>query len=114
MGKGSFLGEFEQLVLLAIIRLEGNAYGVAIRDTIDEYTGRDVIVGQVYAALDRLESKRLVRSRVSLPDPVPGGRARKLFWITRAGRRALLASRRMVDRMADGLVIEPGGGVHEA
>ena len=110
MAKGSFLGEFEQLVLLAVIRLEENAYGVTIRDTIDEYTGRDVIVGQVYAALDRLESKSLIRSRVSTPDPVPGGRARKLFKITQSGRRALAASRHMVDRMADGLVIETGGG----
>ncbi len=107
MGKGKFLGEFEQLVLLAIIRLEDNAYGVTIRDTIDEYTGRDVIVGQVYAAFERLETKGLVRARVSTPDPVPGGRARKLFHITPAGRRALATSRRMVERMAEGLVIEP-------
>ncbi len=109
MGKGSFLGEFEQLVLLAIIRLEGNAYGVTIRDTIDQYTGRDVLVGQVYAALDRLEEKGHLRARVSPPDPVPGGRARKLFRITPGGRRALTASRRMAARMADGLVIEPKG-----
>lgn len=110
MAKGNFLGEFEQLVLLAVIRLDGNAYGVTIRDTIDEYTGRDVIVGQVYTALDRLESKGLIRSRVSAPDPVPGGRARKLFKITQTGRRALAASRHMVDRMAEGLMIEPQGG----
>lgn len=109
MGKGHFLGEFEQLVLLAVIRLEGNAYGVTIRDTIDEYTGRDVIVGQVYAALDRLAGKGLVRSRIAEPDPVPGGRARKLFRITPAGRRALAASRRMYERMADGLVVEARG-----
>ena len=110
MGKRSFLGEFEQLVLLAIIRLEGNAYGVTIRDTIDEYTGRDVLVGQVYAALDRLEEKGHVRARVSAPDPVPGGRARKLFRISPSGRRALASSRRMAARLAEGLVIEPKGG----
>lgn len=109
MGKGGFLGEFEQLVLLAILRLEDNAYGVTIRDTIDEFTGRDVIVGQVYAALERLEGKGLLRSRISRPDPIPGGRARKLFRVTAQGRRALAASRRMVERMADGLVIEQEG-----
>jgi DNA-binding PadR family transcriptional regulator len=91
-----------------VIRLDGNAYGVTIRDTIDAYTGRDVLVGQIYAALDRLAEKGYVRSRVSTPDPVPGGRARKLFWITPAGRHALAASRRMIDRLAEGLVIEPG------
>lgn len=110
MGKGTFLGEFEQLVLLAVIRLDGNAYGVTIRDTIDQHTGRDVLVGQVYTALERLTDKAYVRSRVSDPVPTRGGRARKLFWITAAGRQALAASRRMLDRMADGLVIEPGGG----
>lgn len=110
MGKGGFLGEFAQLVLLAVIRLEGDAYGITIRDTIHDYTGRDVIVGQVYTALDRLERKGLIRSRISTPQPVPGGRARKLFTITPAGRRALAASRRMVDRMAEGLVIELRGG----
>ncbi len=110
MGKGSFLGEFEQLVLLAIIRLEENAYGVTIRDTIDDYTGRDVIVGQVYASLERLEGKGLVRARVSAPEPVPGGRARKLFNITATGRRALATSRQMAERMADGLLIEPKAG----
>jgi DNA-binding PadR family transcriptional regulator len=109
MGKGSFLGEFEQLVLFAILRLEENAYGVTIRDTIDDLTGRDVIVGQVYAALERLEGKGLVRSRISRSEPVPGGRARKLFHVTAPGRRSLAASRQMIDRMAEGLVIEPEG-----
>jgi DNA-binding PadR family transcriptional regulator len=110
MGKGSFLGEFEQLVLLAIIRLEENAYGVTIRDTIDDYTGRDVIVGQVYAALERLEGKGFVRARISAPEPVPGGRARKLFNITATGRRALATSRQMAESMAEGLLIEPRAG----
>ena len=107
MGKGSFLGEFEQLVLLAVIRLEDNAYGVTIRDTIDEFTGRDVLVGPVYAALERLEGKGLVQTRVSAPEPVPGGRARKLFTMTAGGRRALATSRQMAARLAKGLVIEP-------
>jgi len=110
MGKGTFLGEFEQLVLLAVIRLEQNAYGVTIRDTIDEFTGRDVIVGQVYAALERLEGKGLVQARVSAPEPVPGGRARKLFTITTTGRQALATSRQMAARMAEGLVIESKAG----
>jgi DNA-binding PadR family transcriptional regulator len=110
MGRRGFLGEFEQLVLLAVIRLEGNAYGVTVRDAIDEFTGRDVIVGQVYVALERLEDKGLLRSRVAKPQPTPGGRARRLFTITPAGRRALDSSRRMFERMADGLTIDPRRG----
>ena len=55
MSKGSFLGEFEQVVLLAVLRLDANAYGVTIRNEIEARTGRDAVMGAVYAALARLE-----------------------------------------------------------
>ncbi len=108
MTKGLYLGEFEQMVLLAVIRLDGNAYGVTIRDEIERRGQRDVIIGAVYAALDRLERKGYARSSVTAPTPVRGGRARKVFRASEAGRRALAAARAMMDRMADGLVVDRG------
>ena len=64
MAKGEFLGEFEQLVLIALLRLGDEAYGMAVRREIEARAGRDVSIGAVYATLDRLESKGLVRSRL--------------------------------------------------
>ena len=106
MSKGSFLGEFEQVVLLAVLRLDDNAYGVTIRDEIDTRTGRDAVIGAVYAALARLEQKGFVRGSVSNPEPVRGGRSRKLFRVTGQGTRALRRSMQMVARMAEGLPLE--------
>lgn len=107
MGKGTFLGEFEQMVLLAVMRLDGNAYGVTIRDDIEARTDREVVLGAVYAALDRLERKGHLKSTVSGPEPIRGGRSRKLFRITPGGRRALVHSREMMERMAEGLAVQP-------
>ena len=109
MTKGGYLGEFEQMVLLAVIRLEGDAYGVTIRDELEERGGREVIIGAVYAALERLERKGFLESIVAPPLPVRGGRARKLFTTTSAGRRALADARAMMERMAQGLKINPRG-----
>lgn len=106
MGKGQFLGEFEQMVLLAILRLENNAYGMTIRQTIEERTGRSVTIGAVYAALERLEAKRYLNSRVGDPEPVRGGRSRRLYRLSAGGARALHHSRAMMQRMADGLAVE--------
>ncbi len=106
MSKGSFLGEFEQVVLLAVLRLDDNAYGVTIRNEIETRTGRDAVMGAVYAALARLEQKGFIRGRVSKPEPVRGGRSRKLFRVTGPGTRALQRSMQMVARMAEGLPLE--------
>jgi DNA-binding PadR family transcriptional regulator len=108
MAKGDYLGEFEQLVLLALIRLEDNAYGMTIRQTIQERTRRAVAIGQVYSALERLEMKGHLASRVSGPEPVRGGRSKKLYRLTPEGASALSASRGMMDRMADGLDLASG------
>ena len=105
MGKGDYLGEFEQLVLLALIRLEDNAYGMTIRQTIQERTERQVAIGQVYAALERLEHKGFLQSRVSGPEPIRGGRSRKMFGLTEAGASALAYSREMMARMEEGLAL---------
>ena len=103
MGKGSFLGEFEQLVLLAVTRLDGEGYGVTIRDEIERRAGREVTIGAVYGTLTRLEEKELVVSWEGEAEPRRGGRARRHYRIEPAGVRALQASRGMLDRMWDGV-----------
>ena len=103
MGKGEFLGEFEQLVLLALIRLEDGAYGMAVRREIENRADRAVSIGAVYATLDRLEEKGLVKSRLGEPSEERGGRAKKCFTITAAGARALERSQQAVRQMLDGL-----------
>lgn len=108
MGKGSFLGEFEQIVLLAVARLSTHGYGVTIRREIERRTGRDVTIGAVYATLSRLEEKGLASSREGDPEPRRGGRARRHFQVEPAGARALESSRGMLDRMWDGVELDPG------
>jgi DNA-binding PadR family transcriptional regulator len=97
------LGEFEQLVLLAIVRLSPEAYGATIRGEIETRTGRSVAIGALYTALDRLERKGFVGSSLSDPTPQRGGRARKYFTIRSAGVAALKRSRYALDRMWAGV-----------
>lgn len=106
MGKGAFLGEFEQMVLLAILRLEDAAYGMRIRQLIEERAQRVVTIGALYAALERLERKEYVRSRESAPEPIRGGRAKRIYTMTPAGTRALAHSQAMMRNMADGLALD--------
>ncbi len=110
MGKGEFLGEFEQVVLLAVARLGGDGYGVSVRREIERRTRRDVAVGAVYTTLARLEEKGFVASQEGEASPRRGGRAKKLFRILPAGERALESARGMLDRMWDGVVL--GGTRH--
>ncbi len=98
-----FLGEFEQLVLLAVVHLKGDGYGMTIRRDIELRTGRSVAIGAVYATLDRLEEKGHVSSKEGDPTPQRGGRAKRHFQIEPAGMRALGAARRLMDRMWEGL-----------
>jgi DNA-binding PadR family transcriptional regulator len=99
MGKGSYLGEFEQIVLLAVARLGGDGYGVTIRSDIEGQTGRDVTIGAVYATLSRLEEKGLAGSYEGEAEPRRGGRARRHYRIEPSGVRALRVARGMMDRM---------------
>ena len=110
MAKGDFIGEFELYVVLALAHLGDDAYGVTIRREIEARTGRTVAIGAVYATLARLEEKGLVRFRVSDPQPVQGGRARKYFSLTGAGTRALRHSTAMLARMMAGLSPDLRGG----
>lgn len=109
MGKGDFLGEFEQMVLLAVLRGDGEGYGMSIRREIEERAGREVSIGAVYATLDRLEQKGLVRSREGEATPVRGGRARRHFQVTTDGASALRSARAMMDRLWDGVDLPAEG-----
>jgi PadR family transcriptional regulator PadR len=97
------LGEFEQFVLLALMRLGSEAYGVAIRDEIEQRTGRNVALGAVYTTLLRLEDKRFVGSRLGEPTPQRGGRRKKYYHPLAAGRRELAASLEALRSMTRGL-----------
>jgi PadR family transcriptional regulator len=97
------LGEFEHLVLLAILRLGDEAYAIPIRQEIEDRTGRSIARGALYTALERLEGKRCVRSRMSAPLPERGGRSRRYFTVTAAGLAAIRASRRSLLRLWQGL-----------
>ena len=92
--KGDRLGELEELTLLAIKILGDNAYGVAVQEVIEREAARTVALGAVYAALDRLELKGLVRSMLSVAVAERGGRRRRVFQVTGLGVRAVRESRR--------------------
>ena len=110
MPKGDFVGEFELYVMLALAHQGDEAYGVTIRREIEERTGRTIAIGAVYATLARLEDKGLVQYRISDPQPVQGGRARKYFTLTAPGTRALRHSTAMLARMMAGLSPDLRGG----
>jgi DNA-binding PadR family transcriptional regulator len=103
MGKGEHLGEFEQIVLLAVLRLGSGTYGAAIRREIEARTRRALTVGALYRTLDRLETKGMVRSWFGDPTPERGGRSKRHFEIRPLGMRTLRASREALTAMWDGL-----------
>jgi PadR family transcriptional regulator, regulatory protein PadR len=107
MSKGDYLGEFEQLVLLAIAHQGESGYGVTILDEIRERTGRAPSIGAVYATLARLENKGLVRSWLGPTTGERGGRARRFFALRPAGVRELESSRRALEQMWSGLEWKP-------
>ena len=100
---GRTLGSFEQLVLLAILRVGEGAYGVPVQEEIESVTGRDVAAGALYRALDRLEERGLVVSGTAEPTAARGGRRRRTLRVTPNGARELAAAHGAVRGMADGL-----------
>ena len=103
------LGNFELMVLLALIGLGDEAYGVPISHAIEESTGHEVLVGSVYAALDRLAEKGFVTSRVGEPTPERGGRAKRYFRITAKGLRQVRETRRALIKLWDRIPALQGG-----
>lgn len=106
MGRRDYLGEFEQVVLLAVARLEEEAYGMAIRQEITDRTGRDVGIGSVYSALDRMENKGFISSDLGDPTPERGGKAKRFYRLEREGVLALRRAREMFASLWDGLVLD--------
>jgi DNA-binding PadR family transcriptional regulator len=102
MTRRDTLGGFEELVLLAVMRLGSDSYGVTIRGEIERQTGRDISLGAIYPTLDRLEEKGLVSSRKGEPTGERGGRARRHFELTREGLAALRRSREVMEAMWEG------------
>ena len=112
MAKGDALGEFEYLVMLAVLRLGADAYGMRVRQEIAARTGRDVTIGAVYATLERLVEKSLLRAALAEPTPERGGRAKRSFQLTGAGMEAATRARREIESMLDGLAFPlPGGSL---
>ena len=103
----TYLGEFEQIVLLAVWRIGQDAYGVRIRQEIEARTGRAVTIGAVYATLDRLAQKGCVKTAMGEPTAARGGRAKRYYSITRTGMAALEDTRQQLARMWKGLRREP-------
>ena len=104
MGRGGILGELEQMVLLAVLRL-ATPYPVSVRDEISAVAGVDLSRGTIYVTLHRLEGRGLVESWLGEATPERGGKARRLFRVTARGRRALAESRAALDRLGEG--VEP-------
>jgi DNA-binding PadR family transcriptional regulator len=101
--RSDFLGSLEQIVLLALVRLGEDAYGVTVRMEIEKRTGRNLSIGAIYATLARLEVKGFVSSQTGEPTAERGGRAKRHFRVEAAGLRALRASQRAIENMSAGL-----------
>ena len=98
----TYLGEFEYAVLLAVLQVEG-AYAVPVRRVLEERTGRPVARGALYTALERLETKGCLKSRMDDASAERGGRARRYFHVTPAGLRALKATHTALANLTRGL-----------
>lgn len=107
-GKVSYLGEFEQVVLLAIVRLGDEAYGASIRREIEERGGRAVTIGAAYATFDRLIEKGYLKAREMAGDADRGGQPRRCFTLTPAGVAALEEARALQARMWQGIQLPKG------
>lgn len=102
MGRISILGELEQMVLMAVLRLD-DAYPVSVRNEIEARTGVELSRGTIYVTLHRLEQRGLVRSALGAPTPERGGKAKRCFTVTAEGRQELRASRAALKKLSAGL-----------
>lgn len=103
MSRGAYLGELELMVLLALIRLGEDAYGVPICHEIEKRSGREAALGSVYAALERLEEKGLVTSRLGDSTAMRGGRAKRYFRVTAQGVRGVRQTQQVLMNLWRGL-----------
>lgn len=105
MSDRDYLGEFEHLIVLALLRLEDRAYGVTVRQEIEFRTSREVSIGAVYATLERLERKGYVTSHRGDPTPERGGRSKRFFRVTADGVEAVSRTHSALRSMTEGLGI---------
>ena len=103
MSGRDYLGEFEHIIVLALLRLEERAYGVPVRQEIELRTHREVSIGAVYATLDRLEAKGYVKSHFGEPTAERGGRSKRFFHVTGKGVAAVNRTHRALQSMTEGL-----------
>jgi PadR family transcriptional regulator, regulatory protein PadR len=103
------LGEFEALVLMAILRLKSDAYGMRVHQELQERAGRRCSYGALYTTFDRLEQKGYISSWVGEPTPERGGRAKKYFRLDNVGKAALREAYQASRRMSEGLEPQLGG-----
>jgi PadR family transcriptional regulator len=104
-----YLTDFELMILLAVLRIGDEAYGVPIAEELQNTGGRSVALSAVYAALDRLEANGLVASTLGDPTPARGGRAKRFFRVTTAGVKAVKQTRRVLSRLWTGVPQLEGG-----
>jgi PadR family transcriptional regulator, regulatory protein PadR len=109
MSKRDQLGNFELMVILVLIRLGDNAYGVPISEELEKCTGRDVAIGSVYAALERLEDKSFVSSELGEATPERDGRAKRYFHVTARGLKEVRETQRALVKLWHGLPELEGG-----
>jgi PadR family transcriptional regulator len=103
MARGAYLGDLEEIVLLAVARCEPEAYGMRIRQEIEAQSGRSVAIGAVYASLERLDDKGYIKPAPAPADSSPDPRARRFFTVTPAGARAAEDTAALRDRLWRGL-----------
>src|SRR6202166_1601768 len=103
MSAREYLGEFEHMVLLAVLRLGDQAYGVTVRREIEARIRREVSIGAIYATLDRLEAKGYVKSHLGDPTPERGGRSKRFFRVLAKGVNAVNRTHRALRSMTAGL-----------
>jgi DNA-binding PadR family transcriptional regulator len=109
MTKRDHLGNFELMVILVLIRLGENAYGVPISEELEKASGRDIAIASVYAALERLEAKGFVTSELGEPTAERGGRSKRYFRVTARGLKEVRETRRTLVKLWHGLPEVEGG-----
>jgi PadR family transcriptional regulator PadR len=103
MSGRDYLGEFEHIVILALLRLGDRAYGVTVRQEIESRTRREVSIGAIYATLNRLEAKGYVKSHLGDPTAERGGRSKRFFHVTAKGLATVNRTHRALQGMTEGL-----------
>jgi DNA-binding PadR family transcriptional regulator len=103
--KEKFSGEFEQMVLLALLKLKDDAYSASIRQLLHDQVGRDVVIGALYSTLERLENKGMASSKFGEATPQRGGRPKKFFAVTSKGMQALKRAREAMDKLWQDVIV---------